>query len=198
MIIALSGKAGAGKDTIANELAKYGFIKLSFADPPKRMAMEMFDFSKEQLWGESSLRDEIDLRYGFSPRHVLQSMATGFGRNLYDDVWINVMNRTIESLQNTVSTYSPYYGVKTIYTPTKHDRLDTNKKLVIADCRFKNEFNFIKSKNWEIFRVKRDSQKDLDHISETDLDDVDDSEFAKVFINNNVEDLKSIVKLING
>jgi len=202
MIIGLSGKAASGKDTIANEFVKeFGFIKISFADPVKRMAMEMFDFTPSQLWGDSFNRDKIDVRYGFSPRDALQKMATSFGRDMYEDVWVNATKRVINKLQTTVSEYSSDKGVKVIYTPTKHDNINTDKNIIISDCRFLNEFNFIKKQNWPIFRVKRNSEKKMNHISEIDLDNIKDSEFTKVIDNNNiiVKDLvKQIYTEING
>lgn len=191
MIIALSGKAGSGKDTVANELVKTkGFVKIAFADPIKRMAMEMFGFSKEQLWGDSDKRDMVDIRYGFSPRHVLQKMATDFGRNLFEDVWVNTTKRAIDKLNSTISTYSPYSGVNVTYTPQECEDMDTEKNIIITDCRFVNELNFIKKQNWLVYRVKRSSEKHLDHISETDLDTIPDALFTKIIINNNIGDMK--------
>jgi len=128
-------------------------------------------------------------------------MATSFGRDMYADVWVNATKRVINQLQSTVSEYSPYTGVKIIYTPTKHDNIDTNKNIIISDCRFLNEFNFIKKQQWPIFRVKRNSEKNMDHISEIDLDNIKDSEFTKIIDNNNIiiKDLViQIYKEING
>ena len=197
MIIALSGKAGSGKDTVANELIKsHKFIKVAFADPIKRMAMEMFGFSREQLWGDSDKRDQEDPRYGFSPRYVLQKMATDFGRNLFQDVWVNTTKATIDKLNSTVSIYSPYKGVSVTYTPQKYENIKTDKNIIITDCRFINEMNFIKKQNWSIYRVKRDSEKNLDHISETDLDNVPDSDFTEVIVNNNMEDMRKQLGII--
>ena len=45
-IISLTGNMGVGKDTMADYLAsRYGFVKISMADPFKRMAKEIFNFS---------------------------------------------------------------------------------------------------------------------------------------------------------
>ena len=45
MIIALTGKKGCGKDTIANYLVeKYGFINYGFADPIKEVGKILFGF----------------------------------------------------------------------------------------------------------------------------------------------------------
>ena len=64
MIIGLCGNAGVGKDAVADFLVRnYHFVKVAFADPIKRAAMEWWDFSEEQLWGQSKLRNEEDERY---------------------------------------------------------------------------------------------------------------------------------------
>jgi hypothetical protein len=64
MIIGISGVANSGKDTIADRLVDFHrFIKLSFADPLKRICMDAFDFSEQQLWGPSDERNKEDKRY---------------------------------------------------------------------------------------------------------------------------------------
>lgn len=63
-IITVSGKAGSGKDEVADLLVKeYGFVKIALADPIKRTALDIYDFSIEQLWGPSQKRNEEDQRY---------------------------------------------------------------------------------------------------------------------------------------
>ncbi len=50
MLVVLSGKAGSGKDTVADYLVKNKyFTKISLADPIKRICSEYFDFSHEKL-----------------------------------------------------------------------------------------------------------------------------------------------------
>lgn len=61
------GTAGAGKDTVANFLnASHGSVKMALADPLKRICMDVYDFSYDQLWGPNELRNMPDKRY---PRH---------------------------------------------------------------------------------------------------------------------------------
>lgn len=58
------GSAGAGKDLVADYLVKkHGFVKVALADEIKRIAMRLWDFSEEQLWGPSELRNIPDERY---------------------------------------------------------------------------------------------------------------------------------------
>lgn len=68
MIVGLAGLAGSGKDTVADILVKnFGFVKVAFADPLKRIAKEVYDFTDEQLWGPSSARNKPDTRYWRMP-----------------------------------------------------------------------------------------------------------------------------------
>lgn len=61
MIIGIVGKAGSGKDAVAGMIP--GAKRFSFADPLKEFCAEVFDWSREQLWGPSELRNVPDKRY---------------------------------------------------------------------------------------------------------------------------------------
>lgn len=64
MIVGVCGKAGSGKDTIADILVKdHGFVKVAFSDPLKRICRDVFDWSYDSLWGPSEKRNEPDARY---------------------------------------------------------------------------------------------------------------------------------------
>lgn len=64
MLIGICGLAGSGKDTSADHLVrKHRFVKVSFADPLKRVAKDIYAFSDEQLWGPSAMRNAPDKRY---------------------------------------------------------------------------------------------------------------------------------------
>ncbi len=54
---------GAGKDAAADVLVSIGYVKVGLADPLKRICKEVYNFSDEQLWGPSALRDTPDFRY---------------------------------------------------------------------------------------------------------------------------------------
>jgi hypothetical protein len=67
-IIGIAGRAGAGKDTAASTLVtEFGFIKVSLADPLKRICKEVFAFTDEQLWGPSECRNAPDPRFRRRP-----------------------------------------------------------------------------------------------------------------------------------
>lgn len=65
--ILLFGKAGSGKDTVANFLVQnHQAVTLAMADPMKRLAAVVFDFTEDQLWGPSSSRNAVDPRFTFT------------------------------------------------------------------------------------------------------------------------------------
>lgn len=82
MIIGICGRAGSGKDTAADFLVKeHGFVKVALADPLKRIAREVFDFTDEQLWGPSEKRNEEDPRY---PRYDINDKKCYCGKKFRD------------------------------------------------------------------------------------------------------------------
>jgi hypothetical protein len=62
-MIGILGFAQAGKDTVANIIVKHGAQKLGFADELKRMVMQLFDFSPDQMWGTIEQKETPDYRY---------------------------------------------------------------------------------------------------------------------------------------
>jgi hypothetical protein len=80
MLVAISGLAGSGKDTMADALveAKH-FTKISLADPLKRICMDVYKFSYEQLWGPSAMRNAPDRRYP-RPAHEFANDLTTLTR----------------------------------------------------------------------------------------------------------------------
>lgn len=57
-IILIAGKAGSGKDTVGKMIAtNYNGICLGQADPMKKFAKDVFQFTEDELWGASDLRN---------------------------------------------------------------------------------------------------------------------------------------------
>jgi hypothetical protein len=197
MILALSGKKKSGKDTVANFLVKdQGFVKLSLATPLKELLIKVFKIDKDLLHNESKkdvefdeiinidyshldkIREIITEEWGFpidydaregieefhgkeikTPRQLMQTVGTDIIRNnVRDDVFIILLLEKIKV---------------------------TQRPIVIADVRLRNERETLLNIGAHLCLVKRDliTEKD-EHISENDLGDEDEYD---IVIENNID-----------
>jgi hypothetical protein len=128
-IIGLTGKAGAGKDSVADYLvAAHGFIKLSFASPIKAGLNAMFGWTDED-WANRAWKERVQPLLGKSPRQLAQTLGTEWGRQtVYNDIWVDA-----------TLTAAPRF-----------------KRVVIADVRFDNEAEAILAQTGSaVFDVQR-------------------------------------------
>jgi hypothetical protein len=200
MIVAFLGKAGVGKDTAADYLCKkYDFTKVAFADPMKRFCQEIFDFTYEQLWGPSEMRNKPDERYPQSrtrtigdppgewvtdyltPRFALQTLGTEWGRGCYRHVWVDYAMRVAKRLLEGNVSYSPDEGLH------YEDGLmiKQTKGVVISDARFKNELSRIREQGAKVVQLVRRRIGDLTagvqrHASETEQESVTEADVDSI------------------
>ncbi len=93
-LIALTGKAGSGKDTAAKLLAKgpkgyhrLGYHRLALADPLKDAAAAIFGLSRESM--DDPALKEVQVEYwGMSRREMLQQLGDAVREKFGDDVFI--------------------------------------------------------------------------------------------------------------
>lgn len=148
-IIGLVGFAGSGKDTVGNVLCDlYGYKKYSMAKPLKDVVSLLFSWDRELIEGstdESRLwREQPDEwwneklnweeRFGvkFTPRICLQVFGTDVLRNHFDsNIWVICLERYLTTIEDD--------------------------RIVITDCRFKNEIDVITKLKGKIIRVRRNS-----------------------------------------
>jgi hypothetical protein len=209
IVVGLSGLAGAGKDTVADLLVNdFGFVKVAFADPIKRAAMDWWDFSEDQLWGASEMRNKPDLRYPtglkedlrpsfvphynttphtsmtyLTPRYVLQKIGTDIARSLDKDVWLRYgMKVARQLLQHPDKlNYKQTVGV------VEEKRSAPIAGVVISDGRFTNELVHIGENGGKLIRIKRPgaglSGEAAKHASETEHQEWPDDCFDYVLNN---------------
>jgi hypothetical protein len=186
--IAISGKAGAGKNVLANFLVKHMGLDensakiVALADPMKRIIKMMFPEAKEEcLFGPSELRSEIipgDYKNkdggSLTYRNALIDLGA-FGRKYNDNMWLNCLAEDAKT------------NNKTAY--------------IISDVRFKIEFDFLKKSDFYMIRVIREDSVKINDVSETEQDVIFNSDFDRVIYNNGaLEDLSkeaaSCVKML--
>jgi hypothetical protein len=210
MLLAISGKAGAGKDTLAALLCRqYKFVTVSLADPLKRFCRDVFSFSNEQLWGPSFARNAADPRYPrpgdadqpyLTPRYALQRLGTEWGRDCYQAIWAEYAVHTAKKLlqETPLSHYAPHTGIYAPRSPV------TVEGVVIPDARFQNELEAVRAAGGKVARIKR-SQAGLRgtaaaHASETEQDSLEDGWFDFVLENDGtMDDLeRNAVKMVQS
>lgn len=189
MIISLTGNMGVGKDTMADYMVlQYGFVKISMADPFKRIAKEIYEFSDEQLWGPSSARNMDDTRYPradgtfLSARIVTQLLGSELSRLAYPETWIVYMQRIVKKIKAGYF-YSEKEGAYEM--PGKKSDY---AGIIISSCRFRNETQAIKEMGGIAVRLKRPAISVDDflkagvgnHVSESEQLAIPDSFFNYV------------------
>lgn len=139
MIIGIVGFIGSGKGSVANFLERdHDYRSFSFAGPLKDAVAAIFGWPRNLLEGDTDAsrkwREEIDPwwseRFGFdvTPRLMLQRMGTEACRgNIHDNVWIHALEARIKGYPD----------------------------VVIHDCRFPNEIDFIHKLGGKLIRVQR-------------------------------------------
>lgn len=176
-VYAFAGNLKTGKNYVAEKL----FIPLL---PFKNtLVMGFADHFKIDAINKGNLKyEKVFGEKDDETRKQLQLMGTENGRDKYgQDIWINI-----------VDTWMKIYNERGV------------ERFIITDLRFKNEYEYLKSKNAKIIKIKAPNrQKEnlkgqdlqvLNHRSETELNDI---EFDYI-INNDyndkiIEDLKCLI-----
>lgn len=178
IIVGVSGHIGSGKTTFCNllmkELETYGKVVinhrfLNFADKLKQICYLLTGY-----YGYTQEEKQIYLpEYDFTVGTALQLIGTNAMRdNFHKDVWVK---STMAEIQ----------------------RDEINNVFIIGDCRFPNEAELIKQSGGILIRingdpadVRKNSTRDLNHASETSLDNFDGFHY----IYENVESIEQLKK----
>jgi hypothetical protein len=142
-VVGFAGYAGAGKNAAAEAL---GGVVLGFADPLYAGLAVMLGV------GEEALRDratkELPLPLGRSPRHLLQTLGTEWGRELVrSDLWIyRARQRVAEAAR---------LGAEVI---------------AFCDVRFRNELEFLRDElGGQVWWIERPGVVGGSHASDNSL-----------------------------
>mgnify|MGYP007100040917 CR=1 FL=1 len=152
MKIAISGKMGSGKTTLANVLiTQYGFVGLSFAKALKEVAMTEYGLSHEEAFGNKKNRELL--------QQIGEDKRNEHGQNYWVDKVLEQLNQNPNAnyVVDDVRYHSEYKALK-----------DNGFIMVRIDSRME-------------LRQERlgDRFKNPDHISETQLDTIVRPDFAE-------------------
>lgn len=216
MIVGICGLTKSGKSAAGNVLVgAHNYAAIAFGDAIKRVLMEVYDFTVEQLWGsekevpdkrfprEHSFEWDSDGRRKCSccgmagakeldgskcyltPRHAMKTLGTEWGRNCYWDTWARRAVKDALTVLDDHLEYNREVGVVPAIT-RDYDGV------VIPDVRFKNEMQVIREAGGKLVRIVRPGYEkpQWDHLSETEQLTVPDSEFNYIMHNQGtLEDL---------
>lgn len=206
-IIAVSGYAGVGKDTVGIitqylNCGNIGDVSIEeackdyrnhewwleeqsnweikkFAGKLKDIASHITGIDAEKFEDQEFKKTQLGPEWGMTVRDLLQKLGTDAMRmGLHPNVWVNAL----------MADYIPY-------STRGSDYEEVESNWIITDCRFINEAKAVKEKGGIIIRVNRPGYGPInDHPSETELDNWDfDYKIANV---SDIFDLKEVVKNI--
>lgn len=170
IIVGVSGRKQHGKDTTANILVEhFGFTRIAFADPIKRLAMDIYDLSFDQVYGDEAAKETVDPRWGVSPRHIFQRIGTEMGRSIHEDTWVRKTMRTIQEgyagQPVWLVDFQEKAFIRRTFKPCQASRW------VVPDCRFPNEADALHGAGGRVVKVVRPWAGGIDsHTSETSVD----------------------------
>lgn len=192
LIIGISGKKRHGKDSVARILDQWGVHRLAFADHLKRLAMQTWDLSFEQVYGDE-LKEVVDERWGLTPRFMLQQLGTQVGRNIHEMTWVRKALSTIEKASKGETVVLPNLITREFESIEFAE--GWANRWCIPDCRFPGEAEAVKAKGGIVIKVVRPSLVSNDsHASETEVDNV--KEDYLVMNDGSLDDLEAQIKPI--
>ena len=154
LIIGLTGKAGAGKDTVSEIICSaHQFAAIGFADPIRRMIFELFciaSIPNDHIFDRTK-KEQIIPALGVSYRHMAQDLGTKWGQELAPDFWIKIAE-------------------KRILERRKHRNF---QRFCISDVRFPREAAWVRSKGGVIWQIDRPGIAPVRaHVSEQLIDQI--------------------------
>jgi hypothetical protein len=183
MIIGLVGFIGAGKGTVRDILVReHGYHGFAFADALKDAVSTIFTWPRGLLEGDSNasraFRERVDpwwshkLGYEVTPRLILQKMGTEACRHgIADNIWIAALEKRIHGYED----------------------------VVISDCRFPNELDFVRSAGGIIVQVNRGNAPTKEELSKMHVSETSWNYIVPDYIVDNdgtLQELKDKIKLV--
>jgi len=178
-IITIQGFIGSGKDTLASVILEREksqgrtAIKLSFASALKDCVSSIFSWNRELLEGDTKesreWREKVDEWWSeklnipnLTPRWVLQNIGTNVMRGHFHlDIWLLSIEKQILNLQGFTDV------------------------IIITDCRFKNEIDFLRNMDAIFVKIKRGKDPEwVQNYIENDVEPINIHQSEYQWLNN--------------
>lgn len=169
-LIAIAGRAGSGKDTVASLLP--GAERFPFAGPMKDFCRQVYDFSHDQVWGPSEMRNAPDSRYPRAHGPWIQFALSGGrkcaccgavdGKETADLACYLTPRFALQTLGTEWgrTCFQDTWATMAVRQATK--ALDQGAPFaVIPDCRFTNEARIVREAGGEVWHVSRPTGSQL-------------------------------------
>ena len=169
MVLGLAGRMRSGKTELAKVCENYGYEKLYFALPLKRLCAELLDISIDELNRLKADREEIGVMIGEDLCRIISEET---------DIPLDIVKRTCEGVViKDVRHMLQFIGTDLIrkYNTNWHvdrirEMIDKNKNYVIDDVRFPNEKALIEELGGDCWFVIRTTLDNIsNHESETSI-----------------------------
>jgi hypothetical protein len=142
-IYGISGRARSGKDTVGAFIkATAGGYTYSLAEPLRRMLNAGFGMNMHDKYWRDRKEEATPAFGGRSPRHLMQTLGTDWGRNLVsEDLWVNLC---------------------------AHQFRLRGPGMIVTDVRFENEARWIRSMGGQVLHISRPQAEAVQaHVSES-------------------------------
>lgn len=166
-VIGVAGRAKVGKDAVAQFLlgAKVSTYQYSFADPLRGMLLSGFGIDLRSPYWQARKEEAIPA-FGKSPRQMLQTLGTEWGRTLVkQDVWILLAQQKL---------------------------INAGPGMVVSDVRFEDEAAWVRKMGGTVVHVVRNSAV-LVHPHSSERGVARDPRDKVIHNNGSLEELQSSV-----
>ncbi|MBD2201787.1 hypothetical protein H6G33_10550 [Calothrix sp. FACHB-1219] len=140
--LALSGRIGSGKSTVAEILREEGYLDIAIADCLKRMISSIYNVNIDYFHNQELKNIRLSSLGGMTPREVMTFLGTDCFHKIKATTWID----------KTISDIS--------------DILELDLPVVITDVRFPHEWLALKELGFKLIYINRSIEDEFDFLNE--------------------------------
>jgi len=182
-LVALTGRAGAGKDTAADVLVAHArFRKLAFADALRGEISNAFGVSLNDLSSQNLKHvPTVALRMRRAPLDFLAAVVLSLSaaapdhRTPLSDEWLEAPRSPRQIMQWWGTEYrraqKPSYWTEQLIKRLAYYRREGETRFVVTDVRFDNEAHALRMAGavlWQVTRPGHSAAAEGEHVSATD------------------------------